>query len=561
VKITLAQLNSVAGAISDNVLSIRGAIAVAVADGANVLLTPEKCLSGYPVEDLLGETAFLADVALAVDALAADVPSTLLAAIGAPMRADDLPLTGGSTIRGAGLDAFDRDVFNVVALAQGGHVVAAHSKALLPTYGVFDDSRWVVAGSPDQSLFDIDGTQVGFAICEDVWTPELAVHAAERGATVLLVANASPYYAGKPAERLALIRDTARESGMTIVYVNAVGGQDEVVYDGGSFVVDPTGKLVFRAPLFEEGCWTVDLTVGGPIAPWPTDLAEEMYGALVVGFRDYVLNNGFGDRGVILGLSGGLDSALAAVIAVDALGPSLVRGLTMPGPYSSEGSVSDALALAANLGIDCQVVPIRASYEAALGELGTLLDGPGGAVARENVQARIRGAYVMDTANAQGLMMVNTGNRSEAAVGYFTLGGDSSGGLAVLKDVLKTQAYDLARWRNQRGAPIPPATLSKPPSAELAPGQVDSNSLPPYPVLDAILVAYLEQMKPAAVIADEVRETFGLEDAGALVLRVLAMTDRAEHKRRQVAPGLMVSRRPFGRGRRMPITSKRVHHL
>ena len=553
-RVAIAQLNAVAGAVEANAAGIADAIARSA--GADVLVTPEKAVSGYPVEDLLGERSFLADVEQAVRSLAAQVPHSLVAAIGAPMRADALPVEGGATIRGAGLDAFDRDVFNVLALCRGGELFAAHSKALLPTYGVFDDSRWVVPGSAtDQDLFEIAGTAVAFAICEDVWTPEIAVRAAERGATVLLVSNASPYYAGKPADRLELVRDTAVETGMTVVYVNAVGGQDELVFDGGSFVVGPTGELLFRAPLFEEGVWVVDLSAPGLVADWPATVEEETYRALMLGFRDYVLNNGFGSTGVVLGLSGGLDSALAAAIAVDALGPSRVLGIGLPGPYSSEGSLDDARAEAEALGIRFEVVPITASVEAAHRDLGALLDGPGGAVARENVQARIRGAYLMDTANAQGLMMVNTGNRSEAAVGYFTLGGDSSGGLAVLKDVLKTQAYRLAAYRNSISPVIPSATITKPPSAELAPGQVDANSLPPYDVLDAILVAYLEELQGAAEIAAD------LDLPGELVLKVLGMVDRAEHKRRQVAPGLMVSKRPFGRGRRMPITSGRRHHL
>lgn len=553
-KVTLAQINAVAGAIEDNVAGIRAALASAA--GSDVFLTPEKAVSGYPVEDLLGERAFLADVESAVHELAGDVPAGVVAAIGAPMRADALPVEGGATIRGEGLDAFDRDVFNVLALCRDGKVFAAHSKALLPTYGVFDDSRWVVPGSPtDQDLFEIAGETVAFAICEDVWTPEIAVRAAARGATVLLVSNASPYYAGKPADRLEMIRDTAVEAGLTVVYVNAVGGQDEVVFDGGSFVIGPTGDVLFRAPLFEEGVWTVDLSEPGLVADWPATVEEETYRALVLGFHDYVCNNGFGTTGVVLGLSGGLDSALAAVIAVDALGPERVLGIGLPGPYSSEGSLDDARDLAAALGIRFEVVPIVSAVEAAHADLGALLDGPGGAVARENVQARIRGGYLMDVANAQGLMMVNTGNRSEAAVGYFTLGGDSSGGLAVLKDVLKTQAYRLAAWRNTQSPVIPAATLTKPPSAELAPGQVDEGSLPPYEVLDAVLVAYLEQLKSAAEICAE------LDLPAELVLKVLGMVDRAEHKRRQVAPGLMVSKRPFGRGRRMPITSGRRHHV
>lgn len=593
-RVTVAQLNPIAGDVAANTGALREAVAQAAAVGADILLTPEKSVSGYPVEDLLGEVAFLEDVEQAVRQLSTEVPAGLLAAFGAPMREDAVPRLGGATIRGERLDARDRDVFNVMALATDGALVAAHSKAMLPTYDVFDDSRWVVPGSStEQSTFVVGGVRVAFAICEDIWTADVAEAAAARGAQVLLVASASPFHDGKVFERLARVRRVARDTGMTIVYANATGGQDEVVYDGGSFAVAPDGELLMAAPLFQAGTFTVDLPVrptedpgvgevhlGGDVGTidrpavlrvlteWPEGEAQT-YAALVLGLRDYVCNNGFGDRGVVLGLSGGLDSALAAVLAVDALGVDRVRGLGLPGPYSSEHSVADARELAENLGIDFRVVSIRQSYEAAIAELGDLLDGPGAAVARENVQARIRGGFLMDTANAQQLMMLNTGNRSEAAVGYFTLGGDSSGGLAILKDVLKTEAYRLADWRNaeavKRGEvpPIPQSTLTKPPSAELAPEQVDTDNLPPYPVLDAILIGYLEQMKPARAIADEVAASFDLplHQVEQTVLRVLAMTDRAEHKRRQVAPGIQVSRRPFGRARRMPITSGRTHHL
>lgn len=591
-RLTIAQINPVAGDIRGNMELLRDALAVAIEQGADVFLSPEKAVSGYPVEDLLGESAFLADCEEAVGQLCAAVPDGMLAAFGAPMREHAIPGRGGPTKHARLLDSVERDVLNVAALASSGTLLAAHSKALLPTYREFDDSRWVVAGpTGGQATFIVAGARVAVAICEDVWTPDVAADAKARGAELLLVPNASPFAGGKPASRLAMVTELAQRTELIIAYCNASGAQDEVVYDGGSFVVTPRGELLMVAPLFEAGTFTVDVPIAAasatagdgdlvvttaeragrdPLPPvlheWPS-ADEQMYTALVVGLRDYVHNNDFTD--VILGLSGGLDSALAATIAVDALGAEHVHGLGLPGPYSSAGSVADAKALAQNLGIDFRVVSIRAAYEAIKADMGDLLEGPGGAVADQNVQARIRGAMLMNTSNAQGSMMVNTGNRSEAACGYFTLGADSLGGLAILKDVLKTQAYDLARWRNDKAArngdtpPIPATTIDKPPSAELAPDQVDGNDLPPYPQLDFILQAYLDRMEPARVIAGGLAAQFEMRtpDAEAMTLRVLRMTDRAEHKRRQVAPGIQVGARPFGRARRMPITSRRQHHL
>jgi len=381
----------------------------------------------------------------------------------------------------------------------------------------------------------------------------------------------------------------AARTGMVVCYVNGAGAVDELVFDGGSMVVTPDGTTLLQAPLFSTGVFTVDIPLPGPAkdenaatlgatpttrpalasvhAVWPSG-PEALYAAIVLGLRDYANRNGAAK--VILGLSGGLDSALAAVIAVDALGPERVWGVSMPGPHSSTGSVTDAVTLAANLGIRCDKVSIQGPFEAELKALGPLLDGPGAGVATENIQARLRSLVVLCLANADGsTMMVNTGNRSEAAVGYFTLGGDSCGGFAPLRDVSKTPAYRLARWRNesarQAGAtpPIPESTLTKPPSAELAPGQVDTNSLPPYDVLDDILEGYLEDMFGAGELVDRLVNRFdmGVSEAKATVLAVLAMVDRAEHKRRQVAPGIQVTRRQVGgRDRRVPITNKRTHH-
>jgi NAD+ synthase (glutamine-hydrolysing) len=605
-RIALAQIGPVAGAVARNSALIQNAIMAATTGRADVLLTPEMAVSGYPAEDLLGEPSFLTDVEQAVTALAAAVPDDLLAVLGAPMRIQALPEAGGARLSGSTrLDSSHRTQRNVVALAHAGQVRAAISKVLLPEYSVFDDARWASPGVLGQSTAIVSGVRVGFAICEDIWPDEedtrpdsdspvadsVAASIAAQGAQVLLVSNASPFYAGKPAERERLVTRLAHRTGLTVVYLNAAGAQDELVFDGGSMAIAPSGEVLFRAPLFTTGTFIIDVEVpaqpiarqhgdlefttarlSGPRPPVeplitePMDEEEETYTALVHGLGDYVRNNGF--QHVLLGLSGGLDSALAAAIAVDALGPDAVRGIGMPGPYSSTGSVTDAQALAVNLGIRFDVISIKETYEAELALLGEHLTGPGVAVAKENIQARLRALHLMTLANATGAMLINTGNRSEAAVGYFTLGGDSSGGYAPLKDIPKTLAYRLSEWRNsaaeKNGAvpPIPADTITKAPSAELAPDQVDSNSLPEYPVLDYILRRYLEDLASAdEIVAGLITQGHAVAEAQATVLRVLTMTDRAEHKRRQVAPGLKVTRRAFGRDRRVPITNGRIHHV
>lgn len=579
-RVALAQSTAISGAVDRNAATVRSAVDGAVAAGADVLLTPEMVLSGYPAEDLLGERAFVADCEAALADLAAATPASLVAVVGTPM----------ATIEHTGIDALPRAVANTVALLHNRAIVGHVAKHLLPEYSVFDDARWVTPGTAVARTADINGVLVGFAICEDIWTDAVAMHAAQQGAQVILVANASPYTVGKPAVREAMVARLARITGATIVYTNAVGGQDELVFDGGSLVVGPDGTTLLRAPLFEDGLFVLDVpiparrergfpfatvhTTGAtpaslpaPVLAAPLSPEAEMYAALVRGLGDYVRHNGFTQ--VILGLSGGLDSALAAALAVDALGPHAVRGIGMPGPYSSEHSVTDAKALAENLGIRFDILSIKETYEAEVTLLGDLLDGPGVAVAKENIQARLRALHLMTIANATNALVVNTGNRSEAAVGYFTLGGDSSGGYAPLKDVPKTVAYALSQWRNKVAEdagltpPIPQSTIVKPPSAELAPDQVDTNSLPPYPVLDHILALYLEQMASADEIVASLVAEQGVDAAYAreTVLRVLHMTDRAEHKRRQVAPGLKVTARAFGKDRRVPITNGRRHHV
>lgn len=596
--VALAQINPVAGAVARNTALVTNALAAAITAKADVLVTPEMALAGYPAEDLLGERAFVLDAEAALGRVAQQVPADMLAVLGTPMF-DKTMMDYTGTMHGVfdlrSIDSLHRTVRNTVALARNGRVESVVAKALLPEYSVFDDARWVAPGNICQDLLVVNGVTVGFAICEDVWANDVADSLAARGAQVLFVANASPFTLGKPQVRVALLSALAVRTGLTVVYLNAVGGQDELVFDGGSMVVTPDRGVVFRAPLFEKGTFIVEVPVpdangqteaveSNLMADWPIDEAQ-VWGALVTGFGDYVRNNGF--ERVLLGLSGGLDSAVAAVLAVDALGKDAVRGIGMPGPYSSDHSVTDAERLAETLGVRFDLLSIKATYEAEIETLGGLLEGPGVAVAKENIQARLRALHLMTLANATNALVVNTGNRSEAAVGYFTLGGDSGGGYAPLKDLPKTLVYRLAEWRNENTVrftaqacehspvvscdetecpntpPIPRNTITKPPSAELAPDQVDTNSLPPYEVLDFILALYLEEMASASDIV-EALVVAGLLDrpeAEVTTLRILSMTDRAEHKRRQVAPGLKVTRRAFGKDRRVPITNGRRHHL
>jgi NAD+ synthase (glutamine-hydrolysing) len=589
-RVTVAQMHSVAGDLAGNTARAIQALNRAVADSADIVVYPEMALTGYPVEDLLGDDGFMADAEDALSEFAAHVPDTIVALVGVAVRTCSVPPLGGANLPSpVVLDASVRTRRNIVAVVSDGRVIAAHAKTLLPTYGVFDDSRWVEAGPLGQDLIDVRGVPVGLAICEDVWTRDVAEDAVNRGAALLIAVNASPYAIGKATAREAMLADLARDLDTQVLFVNAVGGQDEVVYDGTSALIHPLAGVTWRAPRFVEVDTSIDvtgLTAGwvagavptltqpvperGPVAGVSVgaeplnDGLESMWKALETGVRDYVHGNGF--TAVLVGLSGGLDSAVAATLACDALGPANVRGVGMPGPYSSDGSVTDARDLATNLGIQFDVISIRSTYDAEEALISPYIDGaPGAAVARENIQARLRALHLMTIANAHGLLLLNTGNRSESAVGYFTLGGDSSGGFAPLRDLPKVTLYELATWRNAASGSelIPRSTIEKPPSAELAPDQRDTDSLPPYPVLDAILRAYLEDMLSATAIVDRWLEQRWTEDsrdvAAGTVVRVLTMTDRAEHKRRQVAPGVKVTSRAFGKDRRMPITSGRVH--
>ncbi|MFC4616418.1 NAD+ synthase [Cellulomonas algicola] len=605
-RVALAQLPVRVGDLAGNRAAIRAAAAWAESVDADVLLTPEMSVTGYPVEDLLAEPGFVDAAARSVDDLAA-TSGRVVTVAGAPLPTDRLPAAGGARDLGSALDAVVRPLRNAAVVLADGRVQGAHAKTLLPTYSVFDDARHFGAGRRDQALFAVptpDGpVTVALLVCEDVWDPTLVAEVAAAGAQAVLVTNASPYEVGKPARRLAVLRAAAVAGGVPVAYVNASGGQDEVVFDGGSLVVDADGRLLARAAAFTPDQLVVDLPVAparpatrdvvgvdrgtvrarrplaAPTVAPPLDPHDEVWTALVTGVRDYCTRVGL--PRVVLGLSGGVDSALAATIAVDALGPDAVRGVGMPGPYSSPGSVDDAAALAANLGIRFDVVPIADAYAERRTALADVVGGPGtGAdpVAWENLQARLRGTTLMTIANATGALVCSTGNRSESAVGYTTLYGDTCGTAPnPLGDLLKTDVvgsdgrlvpgvYGLCAWRNARAVasgevpPIPASTLTKPPSAELAPDQQDSDSLPPYDVLDPLLLAFLEDRRgPDDLVGDLVARGHDRAGATATVRHVLGLVDRSEFKRRQVPLRIKVSRVAFGRDRRMPLATHWRH--
>jgi NAD+ synthase (glutamine-hydrolysing) len=442
---------------------------------------------------------------------------------------------------------------NAAAVLQKGQVSSRYHKIKLPNYGVFDEKRYFVPGSAG-CIARVGTSTIGISICEDAWTPGAPFDGyAAAGIDVLVNINGSPYHRHKTSERLDICRARAHETGAWVVYVNAVGGQDELVFDGGSMVVSPEGEIVAHAAMFEEDLLLVELegrtATVEPRDPWPTGPAE-VYGALVLGLGDYVRKNGF--REVVLGLSGGVDSALVAALAADALGAGAVRAVSMPSPYSSPASVDDAVECARRLGIRLDEIRIDAVFDAYRSALRDQFAGTAEGLAEENIQARIRGNLLMALSNRFGSIVLATGNKSEYAVGYATLYGDMAGGLAPIEDVPKTLVYELVRWRNEQGpgdGPIPASIVDKPPSAELRANQRDTDSLPPYDVLDPIIEAYVE-------------DDLGVDDivaAGAdraTVERIAALIDRAEYKRRQAAPGVKITPKAFGRDRRLPITNR-----
>lgn len=537
-RIAGAQVNLTVGDLEGNESIIAGAMDRAVAAGADILLLPELAITGYPPEDLVLRRDFV-EANIEVLRRLARRSTEMTTVVGF------LDFASGPSSRAA--DSEDREVANGAALLRAGEIVGIYHKVLLPNFGVFDEDRYFVMGDDPGRLWDVSGVPVGVSVCEDIWLPDgPPSQQAMAGAEVLLNINASPFHRGKAADREEMLAARARAGNAYVVYLNLVGGQDELVFDGASVVIAPDGSVVHRSPQFEEDFFVVDLESGGEIAPH-LEPTEEVYRALAMGVSDYCHKNGF-ERAVIQ-LSGGIDSALTTAVAADALGPENVWAVGLPTRFSSQHSVEDAQALAANLGVRWSLLPIDDVFAAQLETLEPVFEGTEFGIAEENLQARIRGMTVMALSNKFGPIVLATGNKSEMAVGYATLYGDMVGGFSVLKDVFKGQVYELARWRNRHGEVIPVNTIEKPPSAELRPDQKDSDSLPPYEILDGILSRYIEDdMGIEEIIAEGFNET--------TVRDVARMVDRSEYKRRQSAPGVKITTKAFGKDRRLPITNK-----
>ncbi len=576
-------MNATVGEIAGNAQRISAGINAARAAGAEVVAFPELAVTGYPPEDLLLREHFLDDARAALEEVAAHTEG-IVAVVGFPERAHGAH---------GGHEGAPR-VYNAAAVLAEGAVRTVYRKVHLPNYGVFDEQRYFTAGKAG-AVTDVGGRPVGLTVCEDLWRPgSPAAEEAEAGAKLILNVSASPYHAGKGAERESLFAERAREHGAYVAFCGMVGGQDELVFDGHSFVLDPGGETIARAAQFEEELLVCNIDIGGgverasgghslspattapstgarqsPRAPLAPEEAE-VYAALCTGLRDYVQKNGF--QHVVLGLSGGIDSALVACLAADALGPQRVSAAVMPSPYSSPETQSDAHAVAEALGVRTHELPIEAvmdAYTATLAETGMPaagrcppasvgeLSGHAADLTEENLQARIRGNLLMALSNKWGWLVLTTGNKSEMSVGYTTLYGDLAGGFAVIKDVPKTLVYRLCEWRNspagaagsRTAAPIPTSIVERPPTAELRANQRDEDSLPPYPLLDRILHGYVERDRSREQLVAE-----GLPEAE--VDRTVRLVDGAEYKRRQAPPGIKVTTRAFGRDRRMPITNR-----
>ena len=553
-RIALAQTSARVGDVRANSEAILEVWWSADAVDCDLLILPELALIGYPPDDLLLRPSLVARVTAAQEHLASLGPegtAALVGTVGPSERAGDDTWGVASAVP---------DLANRAVLLRAGRVDGVYDKMRLPNEGVFDEARYFVPGV-EPLVFDVAGVRVGSIICQDLWTSDGPVErSVAAGAEVLAVLNASPYHRGKRGEREEWVTRHARDHGVWVCYVNRVGGQDEVVFDGDSMIADPSGTVVARGAQFASDLVVVDIdtttrTTRVADAQHAPDRAltpeEELWAALVSATRDYCLGNGF--RQAVIGLSGGIDSAVTAAIAVDALGADSVLGVAMPSPYSSTHSLEDAAGLARMLGIRMETLPIGPALSAVSGTLeGLVVTGyegerPAG-IAYENLQSRLRGLLLMALSNERGAIVLTTGNKSEYAVGYATLYGDMAGGFAPLKDVLKGEVYALARHVNRDGERIPNATITKPPSAELRPGQLDADSLPDYDRLDAILVGLVEELRDVEELVDDGHD----RDE---VVRVMRLLDRAEHKRRQSAPGPKVSRRAFGRERRVPITS------
>ena len=530
--IALAQLNLFVGDIDGNQSRILEAAAYARDElAADLVVFPELCISGYPPEDLLLRPDFIAKAQNALNHLAENARGIGLV-VGFP-------------------ESLDGRLFNSAAWLHSGRVQALYRKSRLPNYGVFDEKRYF-ASANDPCLFSIHGVQLALTLCEDVWTEGAVERACAAGAQLILNLNASPFHARKVFEREAVLRERIRATGLPIVYVNQVGGQDELVFDGVSFAMDARGEVFYRAPEFESCIELVEFNldrglspIRSRIAPTYTETASE-YKALVLGVRDYVTKNGF--HGAVLGLSGGIDSALTLAIAVDALGSESVEAVLMPSRYTASMSNEDALEEARLLGVKSQVIPIEPAVDAFSGMLAECFRGMAPDTTEENLQARCRGVVLMAISNKKRKLLLTTGNKSEMSVGYATLYGDMAGGFAPLKDVPKMLVYRLAEYRNSLSEVIPRRVFERAPSAELAPNQVDQDSLPPYPVLDAILALYVEQDRSIAEIV-----AAGFEPE--VVKRVVGLVNQNEYKRRQAPPGVRITAKAFGRDRRYPMTS------
>lgn len=539
-KVALAQVNTTVGDLSGNEAKILEAYRRGVEAGAEVVVFPELAITGYPPRDLLQRSGFIRDNLAVLDRLAAATRGT------------------GMLVGYVGLNEArpGREATNAVALLQGGKVLATRTKILLPTYDVFDEDRYFEAAR-ENAVVEFNGRKIGLTICEDVWNDEdfwderryrrnPARELVDAGAEILFNISASPWHLGKEEMRVRMLSSLAGRLGRPFVYCNAVGGNDELVFDGRSAGFDARGRLVACGEMFREDLVIFD-TDSAPVSPPALCDEEKLFRALAIGLRDYLHKCGF--RSAVLGLSGGIDSALTAVIAAEALGRENVRGVSLPSQYSSQGSLDDARLLASNLGISHEAIAIQPIFEASRAQLRGTFAGRPEDTTEENVQARLRGMILMAMSNKFGSLLLTTGNKSELAVGYCTLYGDMCGGLAVISDVPKTMVYRLSRWVNREREVIPSSSITKAPSAELRPNQTDQDSLPPYEVLDAILQAYV-------VEGSSRTEMVGAGFEKDTVDRVVRLIDLSEYKRRQAAPGLKVTTKAFGVGRRMPIAQK-----
>ncbi len=528
-KIALAQTNFLVGNIKANVDNIvKAAIHARDELGADMIVFPELTITGYPAEDLLLRTDFITAANNALYQLVERVEGIALI-VGFPEREGE-------------------QLYNSAAVLHQGAITACYRKRALPNYGVFDEQRYFTAGR-QPCVFEFNGTFIGLTICEDVWRPGIIDDNKQAGAELLLTLNASPFNSGKIHQRETIICSQSKVAQLPVVYVNQVGGQDELIFDGASFVADAKGDIVFRAQEFKEQISVVEFdgnqAIKNTLAPLYAEISSE-YQALVLGIKDYVHKNGF--QGAILGLSGGIDSALVLALAVDALGADKVEAVLLPSRYTQDMSNEDAEWEAQCLGVHYHTIPIEPAVTAFNGLLADIFAGTAKDATEENIQARCRGVILMALSNKQGKLLLTTGNKSEMSVGYATLYGDMSGGFAPIKDVPKMLVYQLARYRNSISSVIPERVITRPPSAELAPDQIDADSLPPYEVLDPILERYIEKDQSAEEI---IAAGFRPED----VARAISLVDRNEYKRRQSPPGIRITSRAFGRDRRYPITS------